>query len=476
MKKKSVLLVVSCLMVTTMLFMSCGPAAEEKEEAVTPPEEDVVTAVEEEDVAEEELIAEEEEVAPPKEEETPKAKEAAPAEFRIVGSLVISPAEVTAGESATVGVDVKNVGEVAGTYTVTLKVSGVETDTKTVTLAGGATVPVRFAVVKDTVGIHNIQVNSQTGILKVSPAPPARYYSYADWENGFYISYPRGWEQQEGRCGLLTITSPVEEHFTPTIKVERETLASVMTAAEVTVTPPFTRLQYCDIQGKEVMINNIPAVEYRCFFTMSVKGGRAIDMILRKLVLVKDKTAFTITCTWPKEVSGLYEDTFDTIIGSFAFLPVETVVPTPSPELIFEDDFNDPSSGWPTHSDQYHDGGYEGGEYHILVKKANYAVYTYNTEVGQLGDFILEADATLVSGDKESDYGLIFRVEPTKGNDYYHFIVSGDGYYYLGKLTGGVWTDLYRKTSSSHINKGYATNHLNLDFPYQTGCIGIFLW
>ncbi len=64
--------------------------------------------------------------------------EPAPAEFEL-SSLDISPVEVVSGEPTTVTADVKNVGEVQGTYATSLIVNDKEVETTQVLVAPGAT-------------------------------------------------------------------------------------------------------------------------------------------------------------------------------------------------------------------------------------------------------------------------------------------------------------------------------------------------
>ncbi|UCH43479.1 MAG: hypothetical protein JSW16_02755, partial [Dehalococcoidales bacterium] len=89
-----------------------------------------------------------------------------PAEFR-VSSISVTPAEIVAGDEATVSADVSNIGEAEGTYTAILQVSGVETEKKNVTLTGGEKTTVSFSVTEDASGTYTIDVGGQTVMLTV---------------------------------------------------------------------------------------------------------------------------------------------------------------------------------------------------------------------------------------------------------------------------------------------------------------------
>jgi hypothetical protein len=91
----------------------------------------------------------------------------------VVSGLTISPTEVNAGETVTIGVQVTNDGDLAGISSLTLKVNSVSVDTKDITVAGGTTQSVEFTVTEDAGGTYNVDVNGLTGTftVKVPPTP-----------------------------------------------------------------------------------------------------------------------------------------------------------------------------------------------------------------------------------------------------------------------------------------------------------------
>ena len=93
-------------------------------------------------------------------------KEAATAEFEL-SNLAISPTEVEIGQAVTVTVDVENVGEVAGTKTLTLKVDGVEVETRDVEVEGGKTETASFTLVPDAEGTYSIEIDGLSGSVTV---------------------------------------------------------------------------------------------------------------------------------------------------------------------------------------------------------------------------------------------------------------------------------------------------------------------
>lgn len=150
-------------------------------------------------------------------------------------------------------------------------------------------------------------------------------------------------------------------------------------------------------------------------------------------------------------------------IGGFGkrfFAPSGAPPPSPSGGLLFEDNFTDPTSGWPKYSGDTQEGDYVNGEYSLQVKKSIPLTWTNNLSAGTFKDLRLEIDARLFSGPNQSSYGVIFRQQDT--NNYYFFLVSGQGDYTLAKRVRGVLTVLQNKTVPAFINQGNITNHLKV--------------
>jgi len=104
------------------------------------------------------------------------ARPANPAAFE-TSNLLTSPTDVLTGEPVSIFVNITNLGEVEGTYTVTLKINGVVEETNEVTLAGGATETVTFTVTRNVAGTYHIELDGQTGILKVMAPLPLPWWT-----------------------------------------------------------------------------------------------------------------------------------------------------------------------------------------------------------------------------------------------------------------------------------------------------------
>ena len=96
----------------------------------------------------------------------PTSAPVSPAEFE-ASSLSITPTDVVGGEEVTVTADVSNVGETEGTYTVILKVNGVEVGTKDFLVAAGDSKAVSFRLTEDDPGTYTIDLEGLTGTFRV---------------------------------------------------------------------------------------------------------------------------------------------------------------------------------------------------------------------------------------------------------------------------------------------------------------------
>ena len=141
--------------------------------------------------------------------------------------------------------------------------------------------------------------------------------------------------------------------------------------------------------------------------------------------------------------------------------------PPPPSNVIFEDDFSDPNSGWVVGSDEEGEGKYEDGGYRAVVTKADWTKWTVNPRIGELGDFSLEVDAKSIVASRYSYYAVLFR---KRGDEQYVFAIrSGDGSYQLdaqtyaiGKYDDADWHILKDWTRSNYIEKGTSTNRLKV--------------
>ena len=89
-----------------------------------------------------------------------------PTEFA-VSNLVITPTIAEAGQMVTISADVNNTGEVEGSYSATLKIDGIQVETKEVTVAPSVSQTVSFTFTKDAAGRYSIDVAGLSGLIEV---------------------------------------------------------------------------------------------------------------------------------------------------------------------------------------------------------------------------------------------------------------------------------------------------------------------
>ena len=139
-----------------------------------------------------------------------------------------------------------------------------------------------------------------------------------------------------------------------------------------------------------------------------------------------------------------------------------TVPPAESGEILFQDEFENNSTGWDRVSNDNGIMDYDQGGYRILVQQPT--MNFWSTPEKNFSDVRVEADVIRLNGPNENRVGLICRYQ---AGDYYFFIISNDGFYAIGKFIGGN-TILLGQTEmlSSDFILANSINHLRAD------CIG----
>ncbi len=133
-------------------------------------------------------------------------------------------------------------------------------------------------------------------------------------------------------------------------------------------------------------------------------------------------------------------------------------------EILFQDDFSDPNSGWNRVSDRYGLTDYDDGVYRILVNAAHMDIWSRPHRMFQ--DVRIEVQAIKVQGERNNRFGVLCRV--LDDEHYYAFIISSDGYYGIGKALGQEFILLNADAlqPSAAIQQGTAFNQLRAD------CVG----
>jgi hypothetical protein len=137
--------------------------------------------------------------------------------------------------------------------------------------------------------------------------------------------------------------------------------------------------------------------------------------------------------------------------------------PSPGANVIFQDDFTNPNSGWPTFQDpQGHFGmGYLPGEYRITIASANYYAISTNRTIAPQTNVRLEADMTRFGPIQEPLFGLVCRV--MNFDNYYGAVIDTYGNAIVYKIIGRQYVELARVRNHPLIKRGNATNRLRFD-------------
>jgi hypothetical protein len=130
---------------------------------------------------------------------------------------------------------------------------------------------------------------------------------------------------------------------------------------------------------------------------------------------------------------------------------------------LYRDGFDDSQSQWVLEADLEASARIADGQLLLNVLEPNLVTWAQLTD-RTFGDFVLEVEATQVSGPNNNSYGVLFRVQdPTA---YYRFDISGDGYYAVTRRDptgGGRWTWLTGDwVPSTAIHQGASTNRIRV--------------
>jgi tRNA A-37 threonylcarbamoyl transferase component Bud32 len=134
---------------------------------------------------------------------------------------------------------------------------------------------------------------------------------------------------------------------------------------------------------------------------------------------------------------------------------------SPAPEagdVIFQDDFGSPASGWEVGQYETGDVGYKDGVY--FVTSTDNGSPMWGVANRSFDNCIIEVDATQIVAGPEDDNGYGVACREQGDGDGYYLRISGDGYYSIARAQGGDFDALVEWTQSSVIRQGDATNHI----------------
>ena len=132
--------------------------------------------------------------------------------------------------------------------------------------------------------------------------------------------------------------------------------------------------------------------------------------------------------------------------------------PPPPPNVLLEDDFSDPDSGWEEGDYEGGSVGYKDGVYFVRSESSGDVMWGVASQ--HFTDIVIDVDATqvLAPSNDDNSYGVKCREQPD--GDGYGLVISGDGYYSIQIVVDGDWDPLVDWTTSDVIRQGNATNHI----------------
>lgn len=139
-----------------------------------------------------------------------------------------------------------------------------------------------------------------------------------------------------------------------------------------------------------------------------------------------------------------------------------------APGILFLDDFNGEfNCGWATFSRPGGSAALENAAMRLTVSQPGQMWWTNPGR--EFADVVISAEARQVEGSNDNAYGLICRYQNEE--NFYVFLVSGDGYYTIAKYQSGTENAIYLTADkqfqpSDVINTGVASNEL------RATCVG----
>lgn len=131
---------------------------------------------------------------------------------------------------------------------------------------------------------------------------------------------------------------------------------------------------------------------------------------------------------------------------------------------LFRDDFENTNCGWALFE------GAESADIHdgiLQIDVSTVGLLAWSYAPPEFTDIQFSAQTRQIGGSNDNSYGLICRYQDPK--NFYVFLISGDGYYAIGKYTEGKEQIKYLTGSSPNyylfsesINQGIATNRLRI--------------
>jgi len=130
-------------------------------------------------------------------------------------------------------------------------------------------------------------------------------------------------------------------------------------------------------------------------------------------------------------------------------------------DVLLADDFSEPANGWPQEAGDAASYLYDEGAYRITVQEKDSLFWAAPN--GRFEDARIQASATLASGDAESYFGLLCRLQDAR--NFYYMVIRSDGSYTIGKVQDSEFRSLLPGgwDASQAIRTGSLQNQLRAD-------------
>lgn len=172
---------------------------------------------------------------------------------------------------------------------------------------------------------------------------------------------------------------------------------------------------------------------------------------------------------WMAESARVERRRFLQIMIALAFLALSTLAcaglsdvqgigKENSGEILFVDDFSNPSGGWDTWIKDDTIVGYENESLRILVNQPHFDFWSRPGK--RFADVHLQVDAMMADGPQNNDFGMMCRYRDR--DNFYAFLIGSDGYGGILKVKDGQYSLLNGASMvyNEAIVKGSAVNHL----------------
>ena len=148
--------------------------------------------------------------------------------------------------------------------------------------------------------------------------------------------------------------------------------------------------------------------------------------IISAVLIVLIATGCAGTAQEPTSAPSAIPEVLPTSVPTEAAAPEPTPVVVSDPNVLYQDDFTNPASGWPEEKfDNYFIGYHEPEYYHIEITSAKYKTTVFEPAKDSFEDVVIEVKAFTVSAKTaetgDFTYGLAFR---RSGDQYYAFTIS----------------------------------------------------